>query len=460
MSNQFRSAIHSAATLLVVTMLLGLCFIFRYDSPGNAFGSRSKDTPIFIEDCEARTAGEGTGAAASTGFVIGWDFGEGQTCASRNLLGLIHWANDLNLTVVEPCVYNSFFNLANCIDAVNHSTLAERQLSFRDYFDIDYWNNQTLSHNIGAPLLAWENFILNMPTKEAIIVYIWRLGNKKNVKATVFINDEIERYAVGCYPVQEVTKPQFTKEKFAKLGIKITREVCFRFNNFVPMSVQWFDRQIFGSCKPSNVLIVFAQWPGAFRGAVYLDKAEYGHTQAFSDYIRPSPRVIEDSRKYAEQFLGGSNYVAVHLRTMKMATALKHKSQKYIVEFITKHCNRQVSTVLQKLKGKRFLALDLGKFGDHDPDKVVLTNDSVNVIVVTLLSSVYGGEWNQTEWEDSFVQATSGITDSGYIAMMQKVLASNADCIVVGGGGEFHKSLMNQYIKKTKNPCMHKVCEL
>ena len=428
--------------------------MFRNDSPGNAVSSCSKDTSICIrEDCEV-----GTGIASGAGFVIGWDFNEGQTCASRSLLGLIHWASDLNLTVVEPCVHNSFFNLANCIDALNQSTL-KRPLLFRDYFDIDYWNNQTLSHNIGAPLLAWENFILNIPTKEAIIVYIWRLGNKKNVKATVFINDEIERYAVGCYPVQDITKPQFTKEKFAKLGIKITREVCFRFNNFLPMNVQWFNRQILGNCKRSNVLIVFAQWPGAFRGAVHFDKAEYEHTQAF-DYIRPSPRVIEDSRNYVEQFLGGGNYVAVHLRIMKMATALKRKSQKYIVKFLTKHCSRQVSTVLQKFKGKRFLALDLGKFGDHDPDGVVLTNDSVNEIVVSLLSNVYGDEWNQAQWEDSFVQATSGITDSGYIAMMQKVLASNANCIVVGGVGQFQRSLMNQYSEKMKNPCVHKVCEL
>ena len=53
--------------------------------------------------CEARFEGK------NQGYVIGWDFNEGQTCASRNLLGLLHWASTMNSTVVEPCTYNSFF---------------------------------------------------------------------------------------------------------------------------------------------------------------------------------------------------------------------------------------------------------------------------------------------------------------------------------------------------------------
>ena len=49
-------------------------------------------------------------------YVLAWDFCEGQSSASRNLLGLLHWATTIDFLVVEPCVHNSFFNMDHCIN--------------------------------------------------------------------------------------------------------------------------------------------------------------------------------------------------------------------------------------------------------------------------------------------------------------------------------------------------------
>ena len=439
-------------SILVVVILLGVYFNPRSIESKDSHRNEPKDNDVGTGVTRGVTSNRG-------GYVIGWDFHEGQTSASRNLLALIHWASDMNLTVVEPCVHDSFFNVANCVNTMDPSSNSKQPLLlFRDYFDIDYWNHQTLSHKIGKPLLAWETFIENMPN-EAIIVYTWPVRGKK---AAVFINDEIEQNAVECYHVHDAItiRPQFSKQTFSKLGIKITREVCFRFDNLIPMDLQWFNNQILGDRKQSDVLILFTYWTGVLKGRMYFNKVEYRHMEAY-DYLKPSPRVVEHSKKYAEQFLEEDNYVAVQLRTVKITIALRHlqhSSQEDIQHFFTKNCSHQISKTLKELKGKRLLALDLGRFGDREVSRF-LTDDSVNKLVPKLVSSVYGKMWNQAEWEDSFVQATGGITDSGYIAMMQKILVSNAACVVIGGGGQFHNSLMREYMTK-KDPCVYEVCKL
>ena len=397
------------------------------------------------------------------GYVLSWDFCEGQTSAARNLLALVHWAGDMNLTVVEPCVHNSYFNLANCIDTAITATVNEfsssstmMPLLFGDYFDVDYWNHQTSSKRIGKPLLPWKEFINDKPN-EAIMVYTWVVVGKDS---TVFIDNEIERDAVKCYPNQQ-HRHQFSKETFYKLGITIIREVCFRFDLFVPMDLTWFNRQILGNhSQSSRILILFASWSGTFNGRMYLNKPEYHHDEAF-DYIKPSSRVVRHSKKYTQMFLKGGNYVAVIVRTIKLAIGLKDNhgmSQEAVKKFIINTCSDDISTALKKVKDNRLLALDLGRFGDGDTS-LYLANDTVDKTVHALVSTVYGNTWNRNQWEDSFVQATGGITDAGYIAMMQKVLVSNAACILMGGDGQFLNSLKRECSSKTKDYCIHEVCK-
>ena len=128
-----------------------------------------------------------------------------------------------------------------------------------------------------------------------------------------------------------------------------------------------------------------------------------------------------------------------------------------ILHFLTVDCNRQISLALKKFKGKQLLALDIGKFGDGEASEFI-TNDTVSITVSKLLNIVYGNKWNWTQWEDSFVKATGGITDTGYIAMMQKELVANATCLIIGGNGEFQNTLIKEHNMRTKDHCMHKVC--
>jgi len=434
--------IFSSVILLAVITLVKLIY---YQSP---LSCQQQD-----EDVPRRRIGD---AGYQDRYVVGWDFHEGQTCASRNLLSLIHWAGDINFTVVEPCVHDSFFNFGHCIQSEVNYSFRNNLLLFSDYFDLNYWNQQILSHKIGKALVPWEVFINDIPP-EAIIVYLWP---SMHTKLSVFVDGEIQRYAPGCYKQHVTPRPRFAKNLLDKLGVKVVREVCFQFDIFVPIKIEWFNKQLLGNYTESHIMILFSYWIGTFKGRLLLNyKDWFEHREAF-DFMKPSQRVVEHSKKYREQFLGEDGYVAVALRTAKIAMILKdvkHKSQTNLLHYLTEDCSHQVSLALEKVKGKRLLALDLGRFGDGEAS-VYITNDTVYKTVPKLVKIVYDNKWNWTQWEDSFIQATGGITDTGYIALMQKILVTNAACIIVAGEGEFQKSLIKEYKAKTKNPCIHQVC--
>jgi len=136
-----------------------------------------------------------------------------------------------------------------------------------------------------------------------------------------------------------------------------------------------------------------------FEGRLYMNDTEwFRKKKGISDFIKPSQCVVEHSKKYREQFLGVDGYVAVSFRTAKVTMVLKdvqHKSQADIMHYLTENCSHQVSSALEKVKGKRLLALDLGRFGDGQASAYI-TNDTIYKAVPKLVNIVYDNKWNWT----------------------------------------------------------------
>ena len=384
------------------------------------------------------------------GYVLAWDFYEGQSSAARNLLGLLHWATTIDFPVVEPCVHNSFFILDHCIN----EPLGNHTLYFSDYFDVHYWNEKVVSQGFGKQLVPWKEFINNKP-HTVIVVYLLLV---ENVNSTVYIDEQIQQ-APGCHKKRMKLTPVFSNKSIDKLDLKIKREVCFKLNYYKETDVQWFNEQIFGNYTDSDIVILFAKWPGSFGGRVYFNNPVLKHRE-LSNYLRTSQRIIKHSKKYQELFLG-NDYIALSFRFVKIAIFLKmhHTPSEKIDQFLAEDCPSQVSKTLEKMKGTRMLALDLGRFGDGNPADI--EKDTIYKIIPKVVNIVYGNKWNQTEWEDSFVQATGGINDTGYIALVQKALVVNAACIVKGGiGSMFQKTLIEEYKARVKQPCIREVCKI
>ena len=115
-----------------------------------------------------------------------------------------------------------------------------------------------------------------------------------------------------------------------------------------------------------------------------------------------------------------------------------------------------------------FLTLDIGRFGSgimKDPSTVArFGQDSLSSIkeaVYNVFKHLYKGRWTMQSWEQSFIEATSGIVERGYIAMLQRSIATHADCLILMGGGSFQQVAAYQYMKHHQGqskPCLYSVC--
>ena len=116
-----------------------------------------------------------------------------------------------------------------------------------------------------------------------------------------------------------------------------------------------------------------------------------------------------------------------------------------------------------------FLTLDVGKYGSKSVEWVLglskynLKNKSSDVItsVKKIVPALYGQKWTFKEWEESFIKATDGIENPGYIASLQRTIASRADCLILMGGGDYHRLALHGYLElhpDTSQQCLRFVC--
>ena len=112
----------------------------------------------------------------------------------------------------------------------------------------------------------------------------------------------------------------FTKSTLNKLDFKVVRQVCFNFCVKSPISIHEFNKHILGPFIANNISIIFTFVPGVIGARINILEVEYHHQ--FVDWLKPSKRVINDAKRYINMFLDTS-YVAVSLRTVKMAISLR-----------------------------------------------------------------------------------------------------------------------------------------
>ena len=363
------------------------------------------------------------------GYALGWDYYEGQTCAARNLVGLQRWATSLNYGIVEPFVQESYFRTSAVF-------INEKALRLSDYFDIDIWNHNVVTgipH--GTPLVSWEHFIKNA-ARQLIVVHIM-MGSNNSTK--VYVNNQVKKDT--CF-----FSRGFSNNKLNKFGFKVIRKVCFKFDKRSPLPVDEFNKYILGPFKANNATVVFTFVPGVSRARINILEEKY-HFK-FVEWLKPSKRVIKDARNYIDTFLD-KNYTAVSLRTVKMAISIGYRHPADIretVKAVVDKCVNEIAQILSNISGpgQDFMTIDIGRFGDPTASKYFTSATATNIIN-KLINVTYHNSWNQVVWENTFIKATNGISDSGYIASMQKEIASHATVLITAGGGSFQNSMTLQH---------------
>ena len=376
----------------------------------------------------------------TAGYVLAVDYWEQQTSGSRNLQSLQCWAAQYNLSVVEPVMARS----------VLRTPLSDHPLSkgfwFRDMFDLGMWNRLS-SQRSHSQLVSWERFLGSAPRDIILVSFkhaypdeirqrLKKLGSSKGPHVP-----PSQRVKEGCS-----TNWNSAREFFNRHHFHVAREVCFNFDHGDKLSSEQFKSHLYGQLWPHSTTVVFRQWRGTGPPArVLIHDAHCGNT-GIQEEVGPSRQLMLAATEYQQRFLGGGPYLAVMARMEKVKSHLKKsKGHLTMTQCFTKLLASWREVKEQSGLNRTFLAIDMGRYGSnsiHDTGEGSQLSAEFN----KFFRALYGTGLSPSSWEESF-EHVAHTTDSGYVALLQKVLVVQAKCVVFIGGGSFQKHAQSLYLQ-------------
>ncbi|XP_065907920.1 uncharacterized protein [Dysidea avara] len=419
--------------------------VFRHN------GVQLKEFMNIINVSKPKTTSEVTNVKLSSPitfrkFVICFSYWEQQTNAVLNLWSFQKWANQSgHFSVVEPFVSNSVLGFSdNQLNKHDFTT----SLRFRDYFDIERWTNGTAKYSI-PPLVSWDNFIQHA-SKEIIVVLTAFDANPGGYYIGGNIN---KNYRCSSESRQHIGN---INSLLSFLGLKVVKTLCYAYykkTNNKRLSEFNFNLEL-----KRNATILFSFWRGIEPGRITMDEPllwRQRETDVLS-MLFPSPRIMYSSKNYLKSVLNVSfqEYTAIVFRSVRRQQEMRASgySLTKVLESYYK-CFSQLPDMLKSLGLKPFLATDLGRFGDQT-QQFARNKD----LFQRALNAVYSSSKMISEYEEEFIKAADGVTDTGYIGGMQKAIALNAKCIIMMGGFSTYQSSIVNHYKSNNQTCIKYLC--
>lgn len=369
------------------------------------------------------------------GYILSLKYSDQQTAALKNLLSLQCWASSVDAAVVEPSLVESQFATPLQLDRSWSQTV-----SFSDIFDVEEWNTEYVTPQHFYPLARFDTFLRSGP-KQVIYVHI--------IQRPVHDFEQSDFHPIYCQP------PQFRKryQDFLTLhNLDVVREVCISLGRNAVMNNEQFRQLVFAG--HSNVTVIFQSWRG-----ISLESDHDEHTITIKDSqcsrrrilphaveLSPSLTVLRDAQAYIRRYLKAGSFIAIMVR-LEYAVRYLHGQGSNNVEM----CLHAVLTSWHELVQRAnttatFLAADVGRFGSYEfqVHKDQWKRYNISETVRSFIQSIYGTNYTVKKWEDTFSE-TSGTTNRGYIAMLQKAVAVRGKCLLVAGGGSFQLHALKLY---------------
>ncbi|XP_065916373.1 uncharacterized protein [Dysidea avara] len=411
--------------------------------------SISRTTSIERTDLEASVV-----PSRSRGYLLAVRIMEQQTTGAKNVLQLGCLALSMGLGVVEPYAENSFFFYPLSIEQMN----LEQSFS-------DYYSSQSVKMNYRhAKFDSWETFLNNAP-KQVIFVKITYDRVPFASRATVVPVD-------NCHTASNL------KNFMSRNGFILVRCINYIFTNQTGHDVKLTDPEefssaIFGPYHPSQVNVILGKWKGlGTRTRIPLNT---NCRNIYSRHLMPSEALLSDSSKYIHSYLGNNEFISVMLRTEKVILHSDGDNVNYYSKELS-DCYDKVRKTVDKLQRRyasstplgAFVTVDVGLFGTNgDPHyqtgKHMPITSPVYRATIQFMREMYGGspDWSLEQWEQTFLSVLGDKNDTGYIAGLQRTIATKGTCLIVVGGGSFQQlsvDLFENFHQEQKQKCLYKVC--
>ena len=417
------------------------------------------------------------------GFVITMSYGhfDQHTVATCAIFTQICWLKTFNLeqkvVIVEPFASRSHFE-----NIPQHWTAVElkgndRVLRLSDYFDIDYLNSVLVKEK-SPKLVEWELFLSQAP-RDVVAVTIEDL-NGENDKCFGRIGKpnmacrfgprnqaQIDYFTSGC----DTSEVDEAMKYLQRHGFRLKRKVCLNCRHGLPTtgySPDDITRHITKSINLKNVTILFNVWTYATNLARNCELYRYCsdcvdfHNNEYKKLL-PSNRLTMDAKRYLNDVLHATSIsVAILIRTERMIKTLKDVDKVLqCLDSIVHNYTGIVSELKIDVKtSKPLVTTDIGKFGTSTFAKFcpecAKSTEQVVAKFEHLLSNLYSEEWTFEHYENGLLLASGYVKESGYIAGLQRVLASQARCLMLYGSGHFQALAEHYY--KLRHPDQNDQC--
>lgn len=394
------------------------------------------------------------------GFVLTLKFTGQQVAGMRGMFSQKCWLNtfQLPMTIVEPFVTDSRFMHTKALWEAD-------SLKLSDYYK--------MPSRGGLEMSTWQRF-LNVAPRKLIVVNIVYNHGCMHFGPQSCKQPSKKMPTLSCKPLQMITD---TVTYLEARGFEVVRKVCFNcsapeIGEVSPMRVTEY---IFGEYAPQDVTLLFSHWKFSFHitpncASHMCNKFEESFRSIHSSSNLESSAarytgLIDELQEHAGQPIRST--IAVMVRVEWLLVMNKNSSLERLGA-----CLQTVVRTERELESsangttRLVLAVDVGKFGSGTyPSTLRIHNippsylENLLVEVKEFVFQLYDGKLDFDVWEESYVTAAGSSADRGYIASLQSVVASEADCLVLMGGGHFHEmTLQKYYARAPSQECVHKVC--
>ena len=443
--------------LVVITTAATLYFVGKNMSAQNTAGS------LHLRPIQPHKTKKNSGTLSEKGangsykgtYVLGIKYLGQQAAGVRGVLSLQCFASNLGIPVhvVEPFISSSWVGLQRLPGDLSLA------LKFSNFYDFDRFNLVSAMQKY-PKLSRWEDFLNHGPNKVVAV----------QLETSGLLRTEVIWTANGsqCYQGNFLSK--YHLPKVFPCVVRIVSICCVRddrdteFDPIQATSMEAIYDTVFGNWKPEEVSLVFREWvnPWYVPSSNKRDcKGSYEHY--IQERFSPSQQLLKHTKRYKKLFIHSSHITAVMLRFEHILYKIKSEQTPVTVE----SCLREIRTTVKQMNTSIFVTVDIGLYGSN-PESWKYTFNSLQFsskraseTMEAFKRTLSGLVTDVRMWENSFVQATGGIADRGYIAALQRTVASTADCIVLVGGGNFHNIVLQEYMDNHPDPskqCIYNIC--
>ena len=415
----------------------------------------------------------------SSGYILSLYYHGQQRAGIRAIIAQQCWVHSFGLPmkIVEPFSNHSHL-LHNRQFWSRILEQGRNGVRFGSFYDIDHFN-QISARDGDPPLVSFEHFFQNAP-RTVILLQISKAfrrqclnfpseGCVSRSNSTAF-----NKFTSDC-STTNMTKPAL--DALVQLGFKIVRTVCLNCESVLPGDVGItpgdITAHIFGPYKPSDVTLLSDTWQFSIHLAPKCNWSSVctAMDEAQSMRLIPSNHLENSIKRYEKELRHDHGSVAFMIR---MEWALISYRGSFLSR-LSQCFDNALDLFNKQLKNngdgdrRPLLAVDVGKYGSvtipvtlrrYDPDRLqfALLMEKLEQFVGKLYRETTG--WTLSTWEDSFAEVIPGeeALEAGYIAAMQSVMASQADCLVLIGGGHYQQAVVVEYAKRHTHKCVHFLC--